>query len=97
VKNITREKLPRLLQSGKFVSVKFRKKDGTIRNLTGRTGVAKHTTGEGLKFDPAKRGMFVIWETTEANRKDEKDKGYRMVTLDNVLEVRADNESFIVV
>ena len=93
----TKEMLPYLLRTGQFCSVTFRKKDGTLRRLNGRTGVAKHTTGQGLSFNPADRGMIVMWESNKANRKSEKDKGYRFVTLDAVTEVRANHQVYTVI
>lgn len=83
-------------QGGDIFSVDFIKKDGSKRTVTGRLGVHKHTTGAGLKFSPLSRGMIPVWETTEKNRKDEKDKGYRMVTLSRVTGLRAEKKSYIV-
>jgi hypothetical protein len=93
----TREMLPYLLRTGQFVGVTFKKKDGTFRKLAGRTGVSKHTTGQGLNFDPAAKGMIVMWERNKANRKGDKDKGYRFVKLDRVIEVRANHQVYTVV
>lgn len=85
-----------LIKTGLFVSVDFYKKNGGRRTITGRVGVAKHTNGVGMAYNPAARGMVVIFETTKANRKNEKDKGYRMITLDNVIALRANGKSFVV-
>jgi len=34
--------------NGKFFTIKFIKKDGTLRKMTCRTGVSKGVTGKGL-------------------------------------------------
>lgn len=51
---------------GRYFSVSFLTAKGTIREMTCRTGVRKGTTGEGLKFDPASRGLRVVSETVNA-------------------------------
>lgn len=61
--------------AGKFVSITFTKKDGTIRKLTGRTGVTKY-----LKYGPyvADTGTgFCVYDVV--------DKGYRTVKKDAIL------------
>ena len=93
---ITRTTLLEMLKTGKFVSVDFRKKNEQMRTITGRVGVSKHTNGKGLSYDPAERGMIVIWEANKANRRDKKDKGYRMVTLDRITRICADKREFII-
>ena len=58
---------------GKFFSVTFVKKDGSVRSMTARLGVKKGIKGVGLKFDPAERDLMVVWATDR--------KSYRMVNL----------------
>jgi hypothetical protein len=87
------------LRSGKFVSVSFIKKTtGLLRTIVGRTGVSKGVTGEGLKYDPADKGMIVMYEldpnTLNSKRKNERDKGFRMVTIDRITEFTADGITF---
>ena len=82
------------LRNGKFVRVVFIKQNGQERTIVGRTGVNKHVNGRGLSYDPAERGMIVIWETTKKNRRDEKDKGYRMVKIRSLIEFQADGLIF---
>lgn len=49
-------KLDKLVQAsnGKFVSVRFVKKDGSIRTMVCRLGVTKHLKGGSSTLDPAK-------------------------------------------
>tara|TARA_R110001592_G_scaffold338422_2_gene625460 strand:+ start:596 stop:874 length:279 start_codon:yes stop_codon:yes gene_type:complete len=64
---------------GKFINVKFTKKNGEDRSLTGRTGVHKYTTGEGLKYNPDDYGLVTIY--------DNQKKNYRMVNLNTLREL----------
>ena len=64
---------------GKFINVVFTKKNGDERTLTGRTGVHKYTTGEGLKYNPDDYGLVGIFDNIK--------KGYRMVNLNTLREI----------
>jgi hypothetical protein len=90
-----KEMLKTILKSGKFVGVTFIKKDGTVRKLTGRAGVGKFTNGVGMSFNPEDKGLVVFWESTKSNRKNESDKGYRMIPLKRIIEVRANGNRFV--
>jgi len=78
---------------GKFINVKFVKKDGTERSLTGRTGVhsSKHAplTGTGMSYDPNDYGLMTMFDSHK--------KAYRMVNLNTVLEVTVDGVNYKVV
>lgn len=65
--------------NGKFFTVKFIKKDGTLRRMTCRTGVSKGVNGKGLDFDPQEKGLKVVWSTDA--------EGYRMINLAQVKEI----------
>ena len=65
--------------AGRFFAIEFIKKDGTKRAMVARIGVRRYVTGAGLKFDPAARGLAVVWEPA---------KGYRMVSLNTLLSLR---------
>tara|TARA_R110000868_G_scaffold154729_1_gene380843 strand:+ start:5253 stop:5528 length:276 start_codon:yes stop_codon:yes gene_type:complete len=58
---------------GKFFSVEFVKRDGSVRKMTARLGVRKGITGKGLAFNPAERDLMVVWATDKKN--------YRMINL----------------
>ena len=77
----TNEELVNIVENnkGKILNLKTVKDNGEFRSLTGRLGVGKGTNGNGLKFDPAEKGLIVIWD---------KDKQqHRMVRKDNIYEV----------
>lgn len=61
---------------GKFFSVDFIKKDGSLRHMTARLGVHKHTNGGGLSFDPQEHNLIVAYDTVA--------KGYRMINLETL-------------
>lgn len=63
---------------GKFVSVDFVKKDGTIRNLNGRLGVTKYLKGGERTTDPNK--FICIYDTVN--------KGYRSINRSSILKVK---------
>ena len=65
--------------NGKFFTVKFIKKDGTLRRMTCRIGVSKGVNGKGLDFDPKEKGLKVVWSTDA--------EGYRMINLAQVKEI----------
>lgn len=69
--------------NGKFFTVKFIKKDGTLRKMTCRTGVSKGVTGKGLAFEPKEKGLRVVWAADAQN--------YRMINLSTVVEIKCNN------
>lgn len=66
--------------AGRFFSCEFLKKDGSKRAMVARVGVRKFVTGEGLKFDPASRGLAVAWDAQK--------QSYRMINLNTLLSLR---------
>lgn len=62
---------------GKFITVLFVKKDGTIRTLNGRTGVTKHLKGGTSTVDYSK--YLVVYDTVNA--------GYRSINRDTIVSV----------
>lgn len=63
--------------NGKFVTVEFIKKDGSIRKLNGRTGVTKHLKGGVSTINHDK--FMVIYDTVA--------KGYRCINKSTILSV----------
>lgn len=62
---------------GKFITVLFVKKDGTIRTLNGRIGVTKHLKGGTSTVDYSK--YLVVYDTINA--------GYRSINRDTIVSV----------
>lgn len=65
--------------NGKFVSVEFYKKDGSLRTLTGRLGVTKHLRG----------GVKTVSEDQYITIYDTVNKGYRSINKDTIVAVRS--------
>ena len=89
--NISRAKATDLIKGsqGKFINVKFVKKNGDYRSLTGRTGVYKSPhaplTGEGLSYNPDDYGLVTIFDTQI--------KQYPMINLNTLEEITIDGET----
>ena len=73
---MNKSQLLKVIESGKFCSVEFIKKDGSIGHVQGRTGVHKHTKGGQRTSDPDKYIMF--FDTA---------KGYRNVNRDTIVKI----------
>jgi hypothetical protein len=69
--------------NGKFVTVTFRKKDGSLRKMNGRLGVKKHLKGGESTVDHTK--YLVLY--------DVQSKGYRCVNKNTIESVALSNES----
>lgn len=62
---------------GKFITVSFIKKDGTVRSLNGRIGVTKHLKGG---ISTVNTDQYVVVYDTAA-------QGYRSVNKDTIVSV----------
>lgn len=71
---------------GKFFTVTFVKKDGTIRTMTARTGVKKGVTGTGLKFNPSERNLKVVWSCDA--------KTFRMININTILGIKFKSKNY---
>jgi hypothetical protein len=66
-----------LKRSGCFFGAKFIKKDKSIRVMNARFAVKKYVTGGGLKFDPFKKSLFVVFDRNK--------KEYRMINKNTLI------------
>jgi hypothetical protein len=74
---------------GRFLTVCFRKRTtGELREMTCRTGVRKGVKGVGMAFTPEQRNLVVVWDVEK--------RGFRMITLDEVIWVRDGKQQFTV-
>lgn len=76
-----REVIMRAIESGKFFTIKFIKKNGDLRELNGRLGVKKHLKGGELKYNPSKLNYIIVYDVVN--------KGYRTVNVDTVTELNS--------
>ena len=93
--NISKAKATDLIKGskGKFINVKFVKKNGDLRTLTGRPGVynSPHAplTGEGMKYNPDDYGLVGIFDAQK--------KAYRMVNINTLQELTVEGQTYDVV
>ena len=76
-----------LVADGRFFTVKFRKKDGSLRVMNCRTGVHKYTTGGKLKYNPVDKGLLTVFEPGV---------GYRTINLKTIEEINANKYTLTV-
>lgn len=76
------------IPNGHFFGVSFEKKDHTIRNLNGRKGVKKYLVENPTKSVTLPDNMIRVYDVVNA--------GYRTVTLDKVISIRAQGKLFVV-
>ena len=87
MKKVTRTELVELIKksSGKILNVSFVKKDGSLRNLNGRTGVTTHLRG----------GKSCVDQDQYLSIYDLKAQGYRSVNKDTIEEVKFGGGVFV--
>ena len=73
------------LDNGRFFSVTFRKKDGTLRKMIARRGVKRNLQGN-PRYNPSDYNLLVVWSVN--------DEAYRSVNLNTVIEVKAAGLTF---
>lgn len=78
--------------NGKIFTVVFIKRTtGEVRTMTCRLGVHKYVKGIGLAYDPRAYNLLGVYDMQlAAHGKTPLDKCYRMVNLEEVLEVRGE-------
>ena len=81
---LEQSKLKQLLNTGKFFTVTFTKKDGTTRKFTCRTGVKKHLRGGTSKN--TNPNHLIVWSLA--------DKGYRTVNIDAITKLTFNGETY---
>ena len=74
----SRELAQEIEQSTGFVTVTFRKKDGTVRKMNARIGVTKHLKGGVSLLDPNQ--YVTVWDVQK--------EGYRAINRDTIIEVK---------
>lgn len=82
---ITKEEAKRLIKAtnGKFFTVTFIKKDGSVRVMNARLGVEVYLKGGQLAYDAESKGLIPVYDM-----KAEKGKGYRMVNVNTITHLK---------
>lgn len=91
MKQITQDQVLEIFKAtkGTMFTATFTKKNGDLRTMNCRTGVTKHLTGVGAKYDAADYDLFRVY--------DLKSKGYRTINLLTVTEIKANGSTYEVV
>jgi len=76
-------------QRGRFVTIKFVKKDGTVRRMNGRLGVVKGTKG--------KYNLVDRYDTSYKTMFDVQNYGFRNFNIDTVMTVTASQKVYRVI
>jgi hypothetical protein len=73
---------------GKFFTVKFVKKDGSVRVMNARVNTKKGVNGSGMSYDPAPKALKPIY--------DVKKGAWRMINLNTIFEVKCNGNIYLV-
>lgn len=76
-----------LLKTDKFFTVRFSKKDNTLRTMNCRNHVAKHLAGGELSYDPKEKGLIVTYSIDA--------KGYRSIPIEGLIGASVEGETYL--
>jgi len=71
---------------GKFFTVWFIKKDGTLRRMNARLGVKAYLKGGELPYNPEEKGLIPVY--------DVQTKGYRMINWTTIRKLKIENRVY---
>ena len=71
--------------AGKIFTVKFIKKDGSLRTMNARLGVKSHLHGGELPYDAESYNLLPVY--------DIQSKGYRMINFSTIKEITMNNRT----
>ena len=74
-----RQTILKAISNGGFFTVKFTKKDGSLRTLNGRLNVKKYLKGGTLNYDPKAFNYIIVYDVVS--------KDYRTVNVETVTEL----------
>lgn len=74
--------------NGRIFTVEFIKKDGEYRKLNCRLGVKSYLNGGELKFDPDLKDLIPVFDVQA--------KGYRMINLKTLVQIKDNKLTYIV-
>lgn len=74
------------VNNGQIFSVKFIKKDGSLREMVARLGVKKHLKGGELSYNPDDYNMITAFDMQK--------KAYRMISIDYIQELKVNGQTF---
>lgn len=91
MRKITQEHAEKLIRqsNGSFFSVSFLKSDGSLRNMTCRTGVHSYTNGNGAAYDAKDYGLVTVFDVSK--------RDYRNVRLDTLERLAINGKEYTVI
>jgi len=93
VTKITLGSLDEAFGQGRFATVVFRKNDGTMRTLNGKTNVRKAVKGVGANYDARERGQIRVFDVN-LRENGQRVGGYRTVTANKVVSISANKKVY---
>lgn len=88
---ISRERAREFLTNetgGRIFTAFFVKKNGQMREMRARRGVSKGVTGNGLRYDPATKGLLTVYDMQIGQ--------HRQINLETLVSFNIGGETFIV-
>ena len=73
---------------GRIFTATIIRTNGERREMNCRLGVTKYVTGEGLKFDPAKKNLVTVFDMQK--------NAYRMINIDGLEALKIEGEEFTI-
>lgn len=96
MESITLTQLANMFANGRFATVNFVKKgDGSIRTLNGKTKIYGAMKGGEASYDASAKNQLRVCDVNIRENGVRK-PGYRTVTVNNVIDVRANGKIYIV-
>lgn len=83
---MTVQELIELTNKGQIFSVKFVKKDGTLREMVCRLGVKKHLKGGTLNYDAKSRGLLPVFDMQK--------QAYRMINTKTLISAKINGVNY---
>lgn len=77
-----------MFDKGRFASVTFEKKDGTLRKLTGKTFVNTDIKHVGAAYNAREHGQIRVFDISA--------RGWRTITANKVREIVANNTRYVI-
>ena len=68
-------------------SVKFLKKDGSVRKMVARLNVKKGVNGKGMAYNPIEKGLLPVFDMEK--------QGFRMINLKTILDLKIKGEELV--
>ena len=82
---------------GKVFSAEWMSKQtGEIKSIVARTGVSKGVKGIGLKFDPKKKGLIVVWAFDRPKSECVDDLKYRFIWWRGLTRLNINGQRYLV-